>query len=114
MGASLKNPRSDPNSKAEVLEWLALYYSNALGDLAAARAVINDAVLIQPDNWTFRLRRLEIMAAQQDWPAVRLELAQRRPVMTPWARVLDPTLAQRFDDLERKLGVENLVGPSAR
>ncbi len=107
VSASLDNPRMTPVLKATLLEWLALYYSNVLGDLAAARSVMNDAVVIQPDNWSYRLRLFEVMLAQQDWPAARQESGRLESSLTPWARFFAPTLAKRFDELRRKLTIDN-------
>ncbi len=114
VSAALSNPLMTPISRAKFLEWLALYYSNALGDLAAARSVVNDIVAIQPDNLSYRLRLLEVLVSQQDWSEARRELAQVEPAITRWMRMTEPTLIKRLDELRAKLLVQNHQTPNAR
>ena len=107
VAATLANPRLPPALKAKMLEWLALYYSNSLGDLAAARSVMQEGVSVQPKDWMYRLRLAEVMAAQQDWPAARIEFGKLTPAVTSWVRITEPIPVKRFDELRAKLAVKN-------
>lgn len=107
VSATLANARLTPDLKAKMLEWLTLYYSNVLGDLAAARSVIQEAVLAQPEELVYQLRLLEIMVSQQDWVAAKKEHARLEPAFTLWLKATEPFLAKRFDELRAKLAAKN-------
>lgn len=103
VAAALENPRLQPKEKAEILEWLALYYANVLGDLAAASNVMQDAVQTQPDNWAYRLRWAEIMAEQHAWKDANREVEELSSTVTKFVRYANPELAKRLDTLRAKL-----------
>lgn len=105
VGAALANPRLTPRLKSELLETLGVYYSNVLGDVGAARRVLEDAVRASPDNWTYRLRLLEILVVQKDTVAARIAVEQIAPAMDSWTRILEPGLAARYDSLKNKLAM---------
>jgi hypothetical protein len=103
VSAALANPRLTPKLKAKMLEWLAIYYANGLGDVAAARTVMEDAVATQPDTWSYRLRLLEVQVLQHDRSAATQELKRLEPVVTPWMRLAEPALTTRYDAMRKKL-----------
>ncbi len=101
VGAALSNPKIGPRLKGKVLEWLAIYFANVLKDLPAAKRVMEDAVIAQPVEWTYRLRLLEIEAAQGDINTVKRGLTEIAPVMTHWKRLTDPAVTSRYDSLRK-------------
>lgn len=99
-GAMLENPRLSPRLKSRMLEWMTLYYSNVLVDYAAAQRIMEDAVQLQPKNWSYRLRVLELEVIQGNWEDARTLADQLDPVMNDrWRRISEKTLTSRFDKL---------------
>ncbi|MSR13134.1 MAG: hypothetical protein EXR86_00905 [Gammaproteobacteria bacterium] len=103
--AAFDNPRLQPAEKAEILEWLALYYTNVMGDAVAAARAIHDAVEIQPNDWNYRLRWAEILATQQAWREARREVRRVTLALTKFDYYLKPTQVARLETLRAKLAL---------
>ena len=101
--AGLTNPRLTDAAKATLLEWLAVYYINVLGDVPAAERVIKDATLIRPDDWSLRLRYAEVLVAKKDWVGARAAAATFPPTLDAWHRYTQPAVARRLATLTTQL-----------
>ena len=99
----MTNPRLTDAAKATLLEWLAVYYINVLGDVPAAERVIKDATLIRPDDWSLRLRYAEVLVAKKDWGAARAAAATFPPTLDAWHRYTQPAVARRLATLTTQL-----------
>ena len=103
MGALFKNPGLQPEHKATVLEWLAVYYANVLGDLPAASRVANEAMELAPADWRFRLRVVEVLIEQHDWVSSKRVAGALPASLDTWTRYTEPKLAERFVSAQQKL-----------
>lgn len=103
VSAVFDNPKLQPDAKAMVLEWLAVYYANSLGDLPAARTVALEAMELAPSDWHYRLRVLEVMIAQRDWVTAKRVASGLPPPPGLWCRYTEPKLADRFAEAQRQL-----------
>ena len=103
VGATFDNPRLTPAAKAMILEWLAVYYTNVLGDISAARKVITEAMEIDPAEWTYRLRLVEVLIAQKDWLAAAHATTGLPEKLGAKYRYTEPAITQRLASVQQQL-----------
>ena len=102
-GALLANPEATLEVKSETLEWLTVYYANALQDFTAASSTIAGALEFSPESPGLRLRQAELFLAVGR-PDLTSELLDGvASEMSSWSRIRHPQLAARLHGLQEKL-----------
>ena len=97
--AALSNPTIPPYAKAQVLVDLAIYYVNEAYDLIPAMNLLDDAVALFPQEFSFRNTRAQIYLMAGRYDDVEEETRLMRSVSVWKDRVSSPVDA--IEELER-------------
>ncbi len=102
IGAILDNEAASPATKALVLEKLAIYYANSLGDLPAARRATEGACSYMPEEALYLLRLAEIQLASGQTDLARVTFSNADALAARSSGRLRPLWLARRATLLRK------------